>query len=98
MGPGLPTAGAGPYVLSMKLRGGSFGLLGLLVVLAIVLVLVAKNWQMLADNMMSPGRDAHGEHEAAEQVQAGELPDLQQTQAASDDHTNEVNAALEQID
>ena len=81
----------------MKLRGGSFGLLGLLVVLAIVLTLVAKNWQMLAD-MTSPGRDDHGETEAAEQVQAGELPDLQQTQAASDDHTNEVNAALAQID
>jgi len=81
----------------MKLRGGSFGLLGLLVVLAIVLTLVAKNWQMLADTM-SPGGDAHGETEAAEQVQAGELPNLQQTQAASDDHTNEVNAALAQID
>jgi hypothetical protein len=93
----LPAAGAGPYVLSMKLRGGSFGLLGLLVVLAVVLVLVAKNWQMLADKV-SPGRDAHGEHEAAAQVQDGELPDLQQTQAATDDHTNEVNAALEQID
>jgi len=81
----------------MKLRGGSFGLLGLLIVMAIVLVLVAKNWEMLASTM-SPGSNAHGEAEAAAEVQSGELPDLQQTRAATDDHTDEVNAALEQID
>ena len=65
--------------------------------LTLVLVLVAKNWQMIAQTT-GPGADAHGEHEAAAEVEAGDLPNLQQTQGATDDHTNEVNAALEQID
>jgi len=81
----------------MKMRGGSFGLLGLLIVLAIVLTLVVKNWQKIAYTT-GPGADAHGEQEAAAEVKSGELPNLQQTQSATDDHTNEVNAALEQID
>jgi hypothetical protein len=81
----------------MKFKGGSFGLLGVLIVLAIVLYLVAQNWQKLAFTT-APGADAHGEHAASAEVQSGDLPDLPQTQAATDDHTAEVNAALEQID
>jgi hypothetical protein len=80
----------------MKLRGG-IGFLALLVVLVIVLVLVAKNWQMIAATT-DVGVGHHGEAEAAEEVRSGELPDLQQTRSATDDHTAEVNSALEQID
>ena len=80
----------------MKFRGG-VGLLALLIVLAIVLVLVAKNWQKIAETT-APGAASHGETEAAAEVKSGELPDLQQTQAATDDHTEAVNTALEQIE
>ena len=85
------------YVFHMKFKGGSFGLLGVLIVLAIVLYLVAQNWQKIAYTT-GPGTDSHGETEAAAEVKSGELPDLQQTQSATDDHTAEVNAALDQID
>jgi hypothetical protein len=80
----------------MKFKGG-VGLLALLVVLLIVLLLVAKNWQMIAWTTQ-PGANHHGEAEAAEEVRSGELPDLQQTRSTTDDHTDAVNTALEQID
>jgi len=81
----------------MKMKGGSFGLLALLIVMGIVLLLVAKNWQVIANTVM-PGGHSHGETEAGEQVQAGDLPNLEQTQAATDAHADDVGAALEEID
>ena len=81
----------------MKMKGGSFGLLALLIVMGIVLLLVAKNWQMIADTAM-PGGHSHGEAEAGEEVKSGDLPNLEQTQAATDAHADDVGAALEEID
>lgn len=81
----------------MKMRGGSFGLVMLLIVMGIVLTLVAKNWQVIA-NTIVPGGHSHGEVEVAKEIESGELPDLKQTQAATDAHANDVGAALEEID
>jgi len=81
----------------MKLKGGSFGLVMLLVVMGIVLLLVAKNWQMIAGTIV-PGGNSYGEVEAAEEVRSGELPNLEQTQSATDAHADAVGAALEEID
>jgi len=81
----------------MKMKGGSLGLLALLIAMGIVLLLVAKNWQVIA-NTVGPGGHAHGEAEAAEAVRSGDLPNLEQTQAATDAHADAVGAALEEIE
>lgn len=67
----------------MKARGGSFGLILLLVVMGIVLLLVARNWQSIGPTAIAVGRATDPQRAAAQagvEPGQGEFPDLQKMQ------------------
>lgn len=66
-------------------KGSGFGVVVLLVVMAVVLVLVAKNWESI--------------QKAAPAVQSGDpraLPGLTKMKSATDRHTAEVDDAIDE--
>ncbi len=70
----------------MKLRGGSFGLVVLVIVMAVVLILVAQAWEQVG-----PGA-------TVEAVGSGDLPGLNQVRETTDAHSEEVGQALTAIE
>jgi hypothetical protein len=77
----------------------------LLVVMAVVLMLVAKAWRSVApealeasDALQSGPLNPHGETEAAGAVRSGELPRLQDTRKETDEHSARVQEALDAIE
>jgi len=89
----------------MAKRSFSFGMVALLIVMAVVLVLVARAWRTVAPAAMdvhdlshSGPLDDHGQTEAASAVRQGGLPDLRQTQQETDEHSARVQEALDEIE
>lgn len=89
----------------MNRKGSGFGLVMLVVVMAIVLLLVAKAWKKhgaAAIEVSTPAGtfevDDHGQTEAAGEVRSGGLPNLQQMRQNTTEHADRVQDALEEID
>ncbi len=85
----------------MKKMGGGFGLIAMVVVVAIVLLLVAKQWKSVAPTVMQLDGDGpmvvpdtHGEDGAGQALQRGGLPNLNQMRQATGDHAEQVQEAL----
>jgi hypothetical protein len=77
-------------------------MIALVIVMAVVLVLVAKAWKSVAPEALeasgalpsSPVND-HGQSEAAGALRSGELPRLHETRQETDDHHAQVQQALD---
>ena len=89
----------------MAKRTPSFGMVMLLVVMAVVLMLVANAWRTMApaaldthDALNSGPLSTHGQEEAAQEVRKGGLPGVRDTQKETDKHTAEVEEALASIE
>jgi hypothetical protein len=74
----------------------------LLVVLAVVLVLVAKAWKSVAPTALDVSGVApasalpdHGQPQAVEAVRRGDLPRMEEAQARTDEHGARVQEALQ---
>ena len=77
----------------------------LVVVLAVVLLLVARNWRAVAptamqisDPELGSSVDDHGQAEAGAAVRSGQLPDLNDMRRQTDSHSQDVQEALEAIE
>ena len=84
------------------MKGRGFGMVMLLLVMAIVLYLVARNWEAFGPAARQVGKhgsrpivDAHGEEEAAREVRDRKLPDLDQMESETDAHADHVKDALQ---
>ncbi len=72
----------------------------LLVVLAVVLVLVAKAWKTVTPTVLdvrdvqSGPLDNHGQEKAGAALRKGDLPGLRETQENTDAHAAQVQEAL----
>ena len=74
----------------------------LVVVMAIVLILVAKNWQsvaptamQVADPELQRNVDDHGQAGAGQALRSGQLPDLNDVRVSTDAHADRLQEALE---
>ena len=77
----------------------------LVVVLAIVLLMAAKQWRSVAPTVMQLEGDTpmivpdtHGETGAGEALQRGELPGLNQMRQATDSHAEQVQETLAEVE
>jgi len=75
----------------------------LVIVMAVVLLLVARVWEKLAPTasqlpaaQTASGVDSHGQDEAAEA--ASDLPNLEQTRKSTDEHAERLQQALDTIE
>jgi hypothetical protein len=89
----------------MAKRGSGIGMVMLVVVLAIVLLLVARNWRSVAptamqisDPELGSAVDDHGQTEAGAAVRSGQLPDLNDMRQQTAAHSQDVQEALEAIE
>ena len=89
------------YIRSMKRSAASFGLVMLVVVMAIVLLLVARSWQSVApvaaelpDPSVRPERSSDDDGSDSDDA----LPGLDEMRAASDEHADRVQEALAATD
>ena len=78
-------------------------MLAMVVVMAIVLLLVARQWRSVAPVAQqvsgAPAAfDDRGETGAGEAVRSGELPDLKEMQAETSAHADQLEQALEQTE
>jgi hypothetical protein len=80
-------------------------MIALVIVMAVVLVLVAKAWRSVApealeasDALPSTPVSDHGQTEAAGALRSGELPRLHETRQEADDHNARVQQALDEIE
>jgi hypothetical protein len=80
----------------MRGKGSGFGLIMLLVVLAVILILVGRSWNSVAPEALSVAD--HGQPEAAEAVRSGKLPDLKETRQRTEAHAQEVREILEETE
>ncbi len=80
----------------MRRRGGSFGILLLIVVMGVVLLLVARNWQAAAPRLSDTMRARPGAARSADAdgAPARALPNARDMKQATDAHTAEVQAAM----
>jgi len=87
-------------------KGGGLGLVVLVVVLAIVLLLVAKQWKAVAPTAMQLDDGGtpmvvpktHGEDAAGEALQRGGLPDLNQMRQATGEHAQQVQETMAEVE
>ena len=86
-------------------KGGGFGLVMLVVVMAVVLLLVAKNWKSVAptavqlpENGPTAPLSTHGEDQAGEALSSGNLPDLNDMRSETDAHAQRLQEALSEIE
>lgn len=75
----------------------------LIVTMAIVLLLVARSWREVAPAALDVGGaaatvDDHGESGAGEAVRSGELPDLRDARRETDEHAEQLQEALAEIE
>ncbi|MDH3285287.1 MAG: hypothetical protein OEQ13_11145 [Acidobacteriota bacterium] len=74
-------------------RMSPLGLIGVLIVLVIVMLLVAKNWEAaapaLGSRTSSPGRQG---------IESDKLPGLDQMEQKTGEHADELRRALSGID
>jgi hypothetical protein len=78
----------------MRGKGSGFGFIMLVIVMAVVLFLVARSWSRMAPAAMQV--DDHGQTEAAEALESGDLPDLNDMKKQTDARSEEMQAILEQ--
>lgn len=76
----------------------------LVIVLAVVMLLVAKSWNTVAPTVLDV-RDAqigplndHGQKEVGAALRQGNLPSLRETQESTDAHAAQVQEALNAIE
>ncbi len=81
------------------------GTILLLVVLAVVMLLVAKSWKTIAptaldtqDALQSGPLHDHGQGEAGDAIRKGDLPGLRETQENTDAHAAQVQEALNAVE
>lgn len=89
----------------MKRQGGGFGIIMLLVVVAIVMLLVARSWKSVAPTAVQVATPAgnvavpdHGDGEAAEAATSGTLPDLNDARRETGAHAEQLQDALKEIE
>jgi hypothetical protein len=89
----------------MAKRGSGFGMVMLVVVLAVVLLLAARSWRSLApaamqvsDPELGSKVDDHGQAGAGAAVRSGQLPDLNDMRQQTDAHSQDVQDALKAIE
>jgi len=84
----------------MARRGGGFGLVMLVVVMAIVLLLVARSWRSVAPTAaeVAPSATAVPTPAADLAPELGALPRLSDMQRETDAHAADVEKALSEID
>ena len=77
----------------------------LLVVLAVVMLLVAKSWKTVApaaldvqDSLQSGPLDDHGQGDAGRALRKGDLPGVRETQERADAHSAQVQEALDAVE
>jgi len=80
-------------------KSGSWGLVMLVVVMAVVLLLVAQSWKKVAPQAIDVSRPAsvasdHGDAAAGAAVRSGELPGLEELRQGTDAHAADVQQAL----
>jgi len=73
-------------------RGGGFGLVVLVVVLAVVLLLVARSWRAVAPEARAVTAPRITDPQLT--GSGGDLPDLQETGRRTDAHAQQVQDAL----
>lgn len=86
----------------MRKSSSGVGFIVLLIALAIVMVLAARNWQAIAPTAMEvTGADGpvavddHGQPEAAAELRNGGLPRLGEMEAETDEHSATLREALD---
>jgi len=81
-----------------KSGGAAIGLLILVISLAVVMILVARQWKAVAPTALqvsgTAGAGGIDDHAEGDAVQSGELPDLGEMQQATDEHAAQVQEAL----
>jgi len=89
----------------MERRGAGFGMVMLVVVMAVVLLLVARSWKSVApvavalpDGDVPVQVDDRGESGAGAAVRSGNLPGLQDMREETRAHSEELQEALETIE
>ena len=89
----------------MKPKGGSFGMIALVIVMAVVLFLVAQAWNRLVPEAVETTKSLtpttvhdHGQAGAGAAVRSGDLPDLDATRDATGVHSADVQQALDAIE
>jgi len=77
----------------------------LVVVLAIVLILVARSWKSIAPEALDVSNadsnlpfDDYGQTEAADALRDGQMPGLREMQRQTDDHARQLQDALTEIE
>jgi hypothetical protein len=81
--------------------GGGFGTVMLVIVMAIVLILAARNWMAVAPvaaEIDPGGGDGRGQAEAGAALRNGQLPGLDDMRDATGDHAARLDDALDSID
>ena len=86
----------------MGKKPSGFGFVMLVVVLAVVLLLAARQWRSVAptalqvsDPDLSAVADDHGETGAGEALRSGQLPDLRDMKQQTGEHADRLQEALE---
>ena len=87
-------------------KAGGFGMVVLVIVLAVVLLLVARQWKAVAPTAMQIDDrgnvavvpETHGEDAAGEALQRGGLPDLNGMRQATSSHQKQVEDAFATIE
>jgi hypothetical protein len=86
----------------MAKKPSGFGMVVLVIVLAIVLILVVRQWRSVAPTAMqisdpdySAIADDHGETGASEALRSGGLPDLKDMRQGTAAHADRLQEALE---
>lgn len=86
------------------MKGRGFGSVLLLLVLAVVLYLVARNWEafgpaavQVKKHQAGAALDAHGQEDAAQEVRNGRIPDLEEMDRNVEQHESETMGAMEAL-
>jgi hypothetical protein len=83
------------YVRGMAKRGTSFGMVVLVVTMAIVLLLVAKRWQQLAPSARETSLPGRPSAAAASPGAPGDpIPGLREVEVSTNAHAEDVGEAL----
>lgn len=89
----------------MRKLGGPFGLIVLIIVLLVVMMLATKAWERMAPTArqisnpgVAEGAPAHGQQEAAEELNSSGLPDMDEMRENTSEHADQVHEILEQAE
>ena len=77
-------------------RGSGFGMVMLVVVMAIVLLLVARSWLAVAPEAQAVSQPAIVDPQYVNEP--GEMPNLHETQSNTDEHKRQVSDVLGEVE